>query len=69
MTALILKLDRALGFAKQTVHYFCRLVKGAKIADSFAKQAKDFDPDVIEAFDEIVHMTLHRHTDAVDPFK
>src|SRR5712692_892336 len=29
MTALILKLDRALGFAKQTVHYFCRLVKGA----------------------------------------
>jgi hypothetical protein len=40
-----------------------------KIADSFAKQAKDFDPDVIEAFDEIVHVTLSRHTDAVDPCK
>ncbi len=32
MTALILKLDRALGFAKQTVHYFCRLVKGAEFS-------------------------------------
>jgi len=40
-----------------------------KTADSFAKQAKDFDPDVIEAFDEIVHVTLYRHTDAMDPFK
>jgi hypothetical protein len=40
-----------------------------KIADSFANHAKDFDLDVIEAFDEIVHVTLSRHTDAVDPFK
>jgi hypothetical protein len=31
-----------------------------------AKQPEDFDLHVIEAFNEIMSLTLHRHADTVD---
>jgi hypothetical protein len=35
-----------------------------KLADPFPKQAKDFDLDIIEAFDEIVDVTVDRYRGA-----
>jgi len=40
-----------------------------KTADLIAKQPEDFDPHVIEAFNELMHLTLHRPPDAVDAFE
>ena len=40
-----------------------------KTADSFPKQAQDFDLALIQAFDEVIDLTLHRHTDPVNPFE
>jgi hypothetical protein len=37
------KLSDAQGFAKQTVHYFCRLVKGADFFNGFAKMHEDYE--------------------------
>jgi hypothetical protein len=33
------------------------------------KQAKDVELDVIQAFDEVVNLTLNQHTGAVNPFQ
>jgi len=40
-----------------------------KTADLIAKQPEDFDLHIIEAFNEIMHLTLHRHADTVDAFQ
>jgi hypothetical protein len=37
-----------------------------KTADAFPKQAQDFDLALIQAFDEVIDLTLHRHTDPVN---
>ena len=34
-----------------------------------AKQTEDFDLHVIEAFNEIMRLTLHCHTDPVNAFQ
>ena len=34
-----------------------------------AKQTEDFDLHIIEAFNEIMRLTLHRHADTVDAFE
>ena len=40
-----------------------------KPTDPFPKQAKDVDLNVVQAFDEVVNLTLDQHTDAVKPFQ
>jgi hypothetical protein len=40
-----------------------------KTADLFSKQAEDFDLHIVEAFDEIMNLTLYRHADAVNAFQ
>jgi hypothetical protein len=40
-----------------------------KVADSCSKQTEDFDLHVVEAFDEIMHLTLSPHPDAVNAFQ
>jgi len=40
-----------------------------KTTDPFPKQAKEGDLHLMEAFDQVVHMTLERHTDAVTAFQ
>jgi hypothetical protein len=40
-----------------------------KTTDLFSKQAKDFDLHVVEAFDEIMPLTLYRHADMVNAFQ
>jgi hypothetical protein len=37
-----------------------------KIADLFPKQTEDFDLHVVEAFDEIMNLTLPPHPDTVN---
>jgi hypothetical protein len=39
-----------------------------KAADVFSKQAEDFDLYIVEAFDEIMHLTLQCHPDPVNTF-
>jgi hypothetical protein len=39
------------------------------MADLFSKQPQDFDLYVVETFDEIVYLTLPRHTDAMNAFQ
>jgi hypothetical protein len=39
------------------------------MADFIAKQTEDFDLHVIEVFNEIMHLTLHRHLDTVHAFE
>ena len=34
-----------------------------------AKQPEDFDLHIIEAFNEMMHLTLHRHLDTVNAFE
>jgi hypothetical protein len=40
-----------------------------KIADLFPKQTEDVDLHVVEAFDEIMNLTLPPHSDAVNAFQ
>jgi hypothetical protein len=40
-----------------------------KTADSCSEQAQDFDLHVVEAFDELMHLALHRHPDAGNAFQ
>jgi hypothetical protein len=40
-----------------------------KTTDPFPKQAKEGDLHLIEAFDQVLHVTLYRHTDAVNAFQ
>ena len=37
--------------------------------DACAKQAKHFDLQVVEAFNDVVNLTLYLHPDAVNPFE
>jgi hypothetical protein len=39
------------------------------MADLRAKQPEDFDLHVIEAFNEIIRLTLHRRADTTDAFQ
>ena len=40
-----------------------------KSTDFFPKQAKDFDVYLVEAFNQVVDLTLHRHANAMNPFE
>ena len=40
-----------------------------KSTDPFPQQAEDFDPYLMQAFDQVENLPLHRHTDAVNPFE
>ena len=40
-----------------------------KPTDLFPKQAKDFDLHLVQSFNQVVHLVLHGHADAVDPFE
>jgi hypothetical protein len=40
-----------------------------KTANLFSKQAEDFDLHVVEAFDEIIDLTLYRHPHTMNTFQ
>src|SRR5438128_10916324 len=40
-----------------------------KTADLFSKQAEDVDLHIVETFNEIMHLPLYRHSDAVNAFQ
>ena len=39
------------------------------LTDPFSKQAKDLDFHLMQTFDQVVYLTLDRHTDAGNPFE
>jgi hypothetical protein len=40
-----------------------------KTANRFPKQTKDFDLHIVEAFNEIMHLSLDGHPNAVNAFQ
>ena len=40
-----------------------------KPANGFPKQAKDFNLHVVETYNEVLELALHRHADAMNPFQ
>jgi hypothetical protein len=40
-----------------------------KATDPFSKQTKDLDRHVVQAFNDIVNLTLSEHTNAMNPFQ
>lgn len=40
-----------------------------KSTDFFPKQAKDFDVYLVEAFNQVVDLTLYGHANAMNPFE